>query len=363
MCFSTARVLMNRALAVASLLRPAASSWSTSRSRWVRPGRGDRESCALRARRPSTTWGSRTEPPRATSYRARSNSSRCDTRSFSRYPRPATPSDSRSNAYSSSTYCDSTTTPIDGCSERIRLAASMPSVVKVGGIRMSVRTASGRCRATDSSSAVESVTTSTRSTSSVSARSAEMPWRTRKLSSAKTTRNATALTVGPPSRPGGGSVPGGRSCAVGLVPGGVVPGGLVPGGVVPDGVVLGRRRTRMRRAVQFAAHGQSDADQDDTPDEGGDPEQYGDADRTGTRIHGEQNAQQDRQGGAQHQQPARRHPVAAECPEQFEDSADDQPDPEDPGQGLRRHARARDREEGREQGDHAQHDQPQPAAS
>ena len=41
MCFSTARSLMNRAVAVAALLRPAASSWSTSSSRSVRPSRGE----------------------------------------------------------------------------------------------------------------------------------------------------------------------------------------------------------------------------------------------------------------------------------------------------------------------------------
>ena len=43
--------------------------------------------------------------------------------------------------------------PNAGCSARIRLAATMPSVVKVGGIRMSVSTASGACAATASSRA------------------------------------------------------------------------------------------------------------------------------------------------------------------------------------------------------------------
>ena len=57
---------------------------------------------------------------------------------------------------------------MSGNSARIRLAASMPSVVNVGGIRMSVSTASGLCIATARCSASGSATVSTRSISSVS---------------------------------------------------------------------------------------------------------------------------------------------------------------------------------------------------
>ena len=57
----------------------------------------------------------------------------------------------------------------------IRFAASIPSVVNVGGIRMSVSTASGRCSSTARSSASGSATVSTSSTSAVSVRSSATP--------------------------------------------------------------------------------------------------------------------------------------------------------------------------------------------
>ncbi len=68
---------------------------------------------------------------------------------------------------------------MDGCSARICLAASMPSVVWVGGILMSVRTASGWCSRTDLSSDWGSPTLSTSSISSTSASRAVMPSLTR----------------------------------------------------------------------------------------------------------------------------------------------------------------------------------------
>jgi hypothetical protein len=65
----------------------------------------------------------------------------------------------------------------------------MPSVVCVGGMRMSVSTASGWCRDTAASSSVPLPTDATTSRSSASASSAAVPSRTRKLSSANTTRS------------------------------------------------------------------------------------------------------------------------------------------------------------------------------
>ena len=85
----------------------------------------------------------------------------------------------------------------------MRLAASMPSFVYVGGIRMSVSTASGEISATDAISEAASVAIATTSISSTSARSAESPSRTKKLSSATTRRSATPSTLRtypPPAR-------------------------------------------------------------------------------------------------------------------------------------------------------------------
>ncbi len=164
---------------MAALFFPWAIWSSTSRSRSVSWASGEWASRSLRETRPSTTFGSRTEPPRLTSRSARTSSSRSATRSFSRYPSPAAPSFRSSYAYSSSAYWERTTTPISGCSMRIRRAASIPSVVWVGGIRISVRTMSGFMSSTAASSDSRSVTVATRSISSTSSSSAAVPARTR----------------------------------------------------------------------------------------------------------------------------------------------------------------------------------------
>ena len=92
-------------------------------------------------------------------------------------------------AWWGSTYCDSTSTPTRGCSARIRLAASRPSRVWVGGMRMSTTTASGgsaRTRASSCSASPTWAATSMPAASSTRAR----PSRNSTASSAITTRMA-----------------------------------------------------------------------------------------------------------------------------------------------------------------------------
>src|SRR5439155_5929395 len=84
MCFSTARSVRNRSLAMAALFWPWAMWVRTSCSRSVSCPSGDRAARSLRDTNPSTTLGSRTDPPRATSCRARTSSSTSATRSLSR---------------------------------------------------------------------------------------------------------------------------------------------------------------------------------------------------------------------------------------------------------------------------------------
>ncbi|GGQ51234.1 hypothetical protein GCM10010195_02920 [Kitasatospora griseola] len=60
--------------------------------------------------------------------------------------------DSRSAAYRSSTYCESSTTGVPGQRRRISIAARTPSSVKPGGIRTSIKASSGRCSATAANS-------------------------------------------------------------------------------------------------------------------------------------------------------------------------------------------------------------------
>ena len=91
-------------------------------------------------------------------------------------------------------------------------------------------------------------------------------------------------------------------------------------------------------------------------------EEYGDTDSARTRVGDEQDADQDRQEAADDEQPAGHHMVVGEGTEQFEQPSDDQPDAEDPGQGLRGHSRVEDREERREQRDDAEHHEPEPVS-
>ena len=72
MCFSTARSLMNRVAAIAALLRPVASSLQHLELALGEPAQRRAGLLVdLRAISPSTTFGSRAEPPRATSCSAR----------------------------------------------------------------------------------------------------------------------------------------------------------------------------------------------------------------------------------------------------------------------------------------------------
>ena len=70
---------------------------------------------------------------------------------------------------------DRTTTPMPGCSSRMRLAAAMLSEVCVGGMRMPVRTACGACSATACRSSFGSLTDATSSTSPETAGRAAVP--------------------------------------------------------------------------------------------------------------------------------------------------------------------------------------------
>src|SRR5579859_5614919 len=83
MCFSTAREVSTSVRAIAALFFPCAISDSTSRSRGVSCASGERAACVCVAIKASTTLGSTTEPPRATSPMASTNASGSNTRSFS----------------------------------------------------------------------------------------------------------------------------------------------------------------------------------------------------------------------------------------------------------------------------------------
>jgi signal transduction histidine kinase len=178
MCFSTARSDSTSALAMAALFLPVAICASTSVSRAV--SRSSTEGRTLRAdTSASTTAGSITEPPWATARMARRSSSTSPTRSFSRYARPPDPAANNPTAKDGSTYWLSTTTPMPGWVERNCSAARMPSLVPVGGIRMSVSTTSGSSSATVSNSSGRLSQVATRSTSSTVSSSRRTPSRTR----------------------------------------------------------------------------------------------------------------------------------------------------------------------------------------
>src|SRR5262249_35547936 len=109
-----------------------------------------------------------------------------------------------------STCWDSTITAVPGHRRRISTAASRPSVVWVGGIRMSASTTPGRCAATRCSSrAASAPTPATSSPASVSTR--RRPSRSSTASSAMTRR----------SRPADAHLGGARPGVLGHVGGGV----------------------------------------------------------------------------------------------------------------------------------------------
>ena len=110
---------------------------------------------------------------------------------------------SSSNRCSVSTCWDSTITAVPGHRRRISSAACRPSVVWVGGIRMSASTTSGRSAATSCSSCAASpAMPATSRPASVSTR--RRPSRSSTASSAMTTRSrpSTGVTKPPGGRPG-----------------------------------------------------------------------------------------------------------------------------------------------------------------
>lgn len=95
--------------------------------------------------------------------------------------------------WSVSTYCDSSTTAVSGWSARMAAAATIPSVVWVGGIRMSTTATSGRSSATRPSRVAASPASPTTSIPS-SHSSRAIPSRSSTESSASTTRRGAALS-------------------------------------------------------------------------------------------------------------------------------------------------------------------------
>src|SRR5215472_3557724 len=191
MCLLTALSVMTKAAAISVLERPSAISASTSRSRWVSAASG---SGPRRSRSWATTSGSRAVPPAATRRSASRNSATSATRSFSRYPTLLVFADSRSAAYRSSTYCDSTRIAMSGHWPRMTSAARMPSSVWVGGIRTSAITTSGRSRSTAAISAVASPAVAATSNPALSS-SLVRPATRSTESSPITTRSVTGSTL------------------------------------------------------------------------------------------------------------------------------------------------------------------------
>src|SRR5919108_6590969 len=122
-------------------------------------------------------------------------------RSLSRYARRADPLSSSFRTYAGSAYWLSTTTPISGCVSRSFDATRIPSSLSVGGMRMSVTTTSGFSASTVAISVPRSATAATGSMPGDSANRRLTASRTRKASSATTTR------MGMPRQYGHGAAP------------------------------------------------------------------------------------------------------------------------------------------------------------
>ena len=178
-CFSTARSLMYSVAAVAALLRPIASSRRTSSSRSVSDASAEGVWLGRSAQQPLDHLGVERGPA------ARDVVQRTDQLAQladALLEQVAETGDAVGEQVVGVVLLDvlgEDDDPVCGNSTRIRLAASIPSVVNVGGIRMSVSTASGWCRATARCRASGSATVSTRSTSALSVSSAATPSRTR----------------------------------------------------------------------------------------------------------------------------------------------------------------------------------------
>src|SRR5581483_11938312 len=97
--FSTDRSVRKSAAAIAALFFPSAISRSTSRSRGVSSASGDSSAFDFAATSASTTFGSTTEPPAATTSIASTSWSTSSTRSLRRYARCAVPASSSAKAH------------------------------------------------------------------------------------------------------------------------------------------------------------------------------------------------------------------------------------------------------------------------
>ena len=190
--FSTARSVITSLSAMPWFEFPCAIRSSTSRSRGV--SRSSGSSFRRRERSVDTMIGSIAEPPSATRRTAATKSLTSLIRSFNRYPTPSAESASSFIASPTSTYCDSTSTPVAGYVARISSAARSPSSLCVGGRRMStIAISTGWLRRADSNSSAVPHSATTSSPASRSSRAT--PSRSSRLSSAIATR-----TEPPPSR-------------------------------------------------------------------------------------------------------------------------------------------------------------------
>src|SRR5829696_5131874 len=176
--------------AISSLDSPAPARAMTSRSRSVRAARSTAPAGALAWRRAAAnsairrrvTLGASRASPSATTRTARSSS--IGSVFLSR--KPLAPAARASNTYSSSSkvVSTSTRTPARSSSATIRRVASSPSMT---GMRMSIRTTSGRAERARATAAAPSPASPTTSTSPASSSRARNPARTSPWSSTRTT--------------------------------------------------------------------------------------------------------------------------------------------------------------------------------
>ena len=153
MCFSTARSVRTSAAAMAALFLPWAISARISRSRGVRRATGDSAPRARPATSASTTLGSITDPPSATSRMAPTQLVEVGHPLLQQVGPPlGAVLEEREGVGRLGVLAEHHHARAgDGCA-RISAAARMPSSVPVGGMRMSVSTTSGWCSATAASS-------------------------------------------------------------------------------------------------------------------------------------------------------------------------------------------------------------------
>src|SRR4029453_10008467 len=193
--------------AISSLDSPAPARAMTSRSRSVRAARSTRAGRLARRRAAANsaisrrvTLGASRASPSATTRTARSSSAG----SVFLSRNPLAPAARASNTYSSSSKVvrTSTRTPARSSSAAIRRVASSPSST---GMRMSIRTTSGRAERARSTAAAPSPASPTTSMSPASSSNARNPARTRCWSSTSRTLITGAPPRGSPDPSGCGS--------------------------------------------------------------------------------------------------------------------------------------------------------------